>query len=301
MKMSSMNYLFKQGMKSIWTNRIMSLASFCILMVSLLLIGLTVVFVSNINIFIGGIENKNEVIILLEDDISDDLIEQMGSKLKNMPNVSNCVFYSKEEAFTDLKSSMTDADDIFTYFGDDSPLPDAYKIRVIEIDEMSKTLMDIERLDGIYDIKAPNDFVNILIEIKSFISILFTAIICALVIVCLVIISNTTRASVDIRKREIAIMKLVGATNSFIKIPFFSEGIVIGILAGLAALGITCVGYTQIAKLFSADMTVWSAFGFTGLIPLSDIIVKLIFGYILVGAGISGVGTVMSTSKYVKV
>ncbi len=300
MKLSSMNYLFKQGMRNIWTNRIMSLASFCIMMVSLLLIGFTVVFVGNINLFIGGVENKNEVILILKDDISDDNIEQMGSKLKNMANVSECVFYSKEEAFEDLKASMTEVEDIFSYY-EDSPLPDAYKIRVKNIDEMSNTLMDINRIDGIDTIKAPNDFINILIEVKSFISVLFTAIIAALVIVCLVIISNTTRASVDIRKREIAIMKLVGATNSFIKVPFFAEGIMIGVLAGAAALGITCLGYSQIAKLLVSDMTIWSIFGFTGLIPLKDIMFKLVVGYIVAGAGISGIGTVMSTSKYVKV
>ncbi len=221
MKLSSMNYLFRQGMKNIWTHRIMSLASFCILMVSLLLIGSAIIFVSNINVFIGSVENKNEVIIFLDDGLSDDQIEQMGSKLKNMDNVSECFFYSRDAAFEDLKKDMGDYDDLFQYIGDESPLPDSYRIRVKNIGSMSSTLMSVNRLEGIYSVKAPNDFVNILTELRGFVSVIFAALMTALVIVCLVIISNTARASVDMRKREISIMKLVGATNSFIKIPFF--------------------------------------------------------------------------------
>ena len=84
-----MNYLFKQGIRNIWTNRIMSVASFCILMVSLLLIGFTTLFIANINSIVGGIENKNEVIIFLNDDIDEESIEQMGVKLENSENISS--------------------------------------------------------------------------------------------------------------------------------------------------------------------------------------------------------------------
>lgn len=301
MKLSSMNYLFKQGMKNIWVNRIMSLASFCILMVSLLLIGFTILFIANINTFIGSVENKNEVIIFLKDDITDEQIEQMGSKLKNMGNVSECIFYSKEEAFQDLKAGMENSGELFSYIGDESPLPDSYRIKVKNIEEMSKTLIDINRIEGIYTVKAPNDFVNILTGLKSFISALSATVMIALVIVCLVIISNTARASVDIRKREISIMKLVGATNSFIKIPFFTEGVAMGILAGIAAIGITCVGYNEVSKMFSSDMTMWSAMGINGIIPLKNIAYQIAIGYIVSGSVISAIGTVMSTSKYVKV
>ncbi len=301
MKLSSMNYLFRQGMKNIWTHRIMSLASFCILMVSLLLIGSAIIFVSNINVFIGSVENKNEVIIFLNDGLSADRIEQMGSKLKNMDNVSECFFYSRDAAFEDLKKDMGDYDDLFQYIGDESPLPDSYRIRVKNIGNMSSTLMSVNRLEGIYSVKAPNDFVNILTELRGFVSVIFAALMTALVIVCLVIISNTARASVDMRKREISIMKLVGATNSFIKIPFFAEGMTIGMLAGLTAAVVTCVGYTQLGSVITSDMTMWSAMGFSGLIPLKDIIVRIITGYVLTGALISAAGTVMSTAKYVRV
>ena len=105
MKLSGVNYLFGQGIKNIWTNRIMSVASFCILMVSLLLVGFSVLFIVNVNSIIGGIENKNEVIIYL-DDISEDEITAMGNKLRSLDNISDVVFFSKDEAFAQMKSEM---------------------------------------------------------------------------------------------------------------------------------------------------------------------------------------------------
>lgn len=296
-----MNYLFKQGIRNIWTNRIMSVASFCILMVSLLLIGFTTLFIANINSIVGGIENKNEVIIFLNDDIDEESIEQMGVKLENSENISSVTFYSKEEAFEEMKAGMSNAEELFQYIGEDSPLPDSYRVKVKDIEKMSATLMEINKMDGIYTVKAPNDFVNILKELKSFISIISVTILAALIIVSLVIISNAERASVEMRKREIEIMKYVGATNSFVKIPFFVEGMFIGVLAGAVAAAITIFGYSELGKVLMQDTTLWAAFGVSGLININSVMWKIIVGYIAAGALISAVGTVMSTRKYVKV
>ena len=120
-------------------------------------------------------------------------------------------------------------------------------------------------------------------------------------LVSLVIISNAARASVDIRKREISIMKLVGATNTFIKVPFFVEGMLIGVLAGGVAAVITGVVYNELIKVLSQDMTIWTIMSVNGFIPIGDVIWGLTAGYIIAGAVISAVGTVMSTRKYLKV
>lgn len=296
-----MNYLFSQGIKNIWTNRIMSFTSFCILMVSLLLIGFSTLCIANINSIVGSVENKNEVIIFLDDDVTDDDIEQMGTKLRNMDNIAEVNFYSKEEAFEEIKAGIENSDELFNYVGEESPLPDSYRVKVKNIEKMSRTLMDINRLNGIYTVKAPNDFVKILTELKSFISLLSVVVLGALVVVSLVIILNASRASVDMRKREIAIMRFVGATNSFIKIPFFVEGMTIGVFAGLVAAVITVIGYRELNNVLMQDTTIWTAMGITGLISLNDIIWKIFIGYIAAGALISAVGTVMSTRKYVKV
>lgn len=298
-----MNYLFKQGMKNIWTNRIMSVASFCILAVSLLLIGFTMLFVANINRFVSGIENKNEVVIFLKDDVDESTASAMENTIKNINNVEKVNFYSKEQALEDMKKGMENenADELFSYVGEENPLPDAFRIRIANIEEISPTLMEINRLEGIDSIKSPTDFINILTGLKRFIGIVSLVILLALILVSFVIISNAARASVDIRKREIAIMKLVGATNTFIKVPFFVEGMFIGILAGLASAAITCLGYNELVKVLSQDMTLWSIMSINGFIPVSEFIWKIFIGYAAAGMIISAFGTVMSTRKYLKV
>ncbi|MDE7301994.1 MAG: permease-like cell division protein FtsX [Oscillospiraceae bacterium] len=303
MKLSSMNYLFGQGMKNIWTNRIMSVASFCILSVSLLLIGFTMLFVANINRFVSGVENKNEVVIFLDEDVDSTMASAMENTIKNIHNVESVTFYSKDEALEDMKKSMDsdNADQLFSYVGEDNPLPDAFRIRIADIEEISPTLMDINRLDGIDSIKSPTDFINILTGLKRFIGIISAVILLALIVVSLVIISNAARASVDIRKREIAIMKLVGATNTFIKVPFFVEGMFLGAMAGVFASAVTCIGYSELVNVLSQDMTIWSIMSVNGFIPMSEFMVKLVIGYAAAGMVISGFGTVMSTRKYLKV
>lgn len=303
MKLSSMNYLFGQGMKNIWTNRIMSVASFCILSVSLLLIGFTMLFTANINRFVSGVENKNEVVIFLDEDVDSTMASAMENTIRNIQNVESVTFYSKDEALEDMKKSMEsdNADQLFSYVGEDNPLPDAFRIRIADIEKISPTLMDINRLDGIDSIKSPTDFINILTGLKRFIGIVSAVILLALILVSLVIISNAARASVDIRKREIAIMKLVGATNTFIKVPFFVEGMFLGALAGIFASVVTCLGYSELVKVLSQDMTVWSIMSVNGFIPMSEFVVKLVIGYAAAGMIISAFGTVMSTRKYLKV
>lgn len=279
----------------------MSFASLCILTVSLLLVGFAVLFVDNINVFVGNIEDKNEVILFLEDDISDEQIDELGNRLRAMSNVGSVTFYSKEEAFEDMKAGMENAEELFEYIGDDSPLPDSYRIRVSDISKMSTTLMQINDLEGIYRVKSPTDFVSVLTGVRSLIYILSIVLITALIVVCLIIISNTTRASVDFRKREIAIMKYVGATNTFIKVPFFIEGLLMGVFAGIIATVITWLGYDALVDVLMSDTTLWGALGITGFIPFSSLAVKIIVSYILAGALIGSIGTVISTRKYVKV
>ncbi|MGN0642964.1 MAG: permease-like cell division protein FtsX [Huintestinicola sp.] len=301
MRFSSGAYLFKQGIRNIWNNRLMSFASFCILTVSLLMVGFTIVFTANINSFISDIEGKNEVIIFLEDDTTDEDINAMQNQLIATENIADVSFYSKEEAFDDLKKDMTDAEEIFGYLGDDSPLPDAFRIRIKDISRMSGTLMTINALDHIEKVKAPYDFVNVLTGLKNMITMVSVLLLAALLVVSFVIISNATRASVGIRKREIAIMKYVGATNVFIKVPFFVEGLVLGTLAGVVASALTWVGYDKLVDLLSDETTILAALSIDGFIPLDAFIWYLVAGYVICGALIGSVGTVLSTRKHVQV
>ncbi len=301
MKVSGVRYLVQQGVDNVWKNRMMAFASFCVLLVSLLLVGISVLAYYNVNSIIGGIEEKNEVIVYFNDDTDDEMLKEIGSKLRAMPNVSEVVFYSKEEAYESLKASMAEYEVLFDSLGDDNPLVDAYRIKVNNIDEIQSTIAEIRKLDNIYSIRAPYDFVNILVQLRTILTWVMGAIILAMVIVSMVIISNTTKASVYARREEIQIMKYVGATDAFIRFPFFIEGMITGFFAGCMALVITWLVYDSVVNILQDQVALLNIIGMGSIIRFADIYIPVTVAYVVGGALVGAVGSAISTRRYINV
>lgn len=301
MKLSGIRYLGRQGLDNIWKNRMMAFASFCVLLVSLLLVGISILFYINLNSIIGGIENKNEVIVFLDENITENQMKDVKARLEQIENIDDISFYSKDDAFESMKKSMAEYEKVFDSLGDDNPLLDSYRIKIKDISLTSETVTLIEELDHVYSIRAPYDFVNILTEMRKIVTWVASAIIIALAIVSMVIISNTTKASVFARRNEISIMKYVGATNAFIRVPFFVEGMVTGIAAGLVATVITWFGYDAVVELLTKEVNILNIIGMGSIIPFNDIILKVAGIYILAGGCIGALGSVLSTRKHLNV
>ncbi len=302
MKLSSMNYLVGKGIKSIWKNKMMSFASFCIMLVSLLMVGISVLAAININKIISGIEGKNEVVVIIKDETSDEAASALGTSIGEIENVDTVSFYSKEEAWESMIEDMSEQEkSLFQYTDGDNPLPDTYKVSVKDIEKMADTTNLMETLDGVESVKASNEFADVLISIRNIFSVIALAVVIALIIVCLVIISNTTRTSVFARRKEINIMKYVGATNKFIKIPFQIEGTLIGIIAAVAAFILTMFVYRGASNLLHGNYQILSVLGVNSLYSFRDIFLPVAVAYLICGAVIGAIGTTISTSKYVKV
>ncbi len=301
MKFSGFKYLVGQGIDNVWKNRMMAFASFCVLLVSLLLVGISTLAYLNVNSIVGGIESKNEVIVYLDDNTTDPEIEEMGNKLRNLSNISEVNFYSKEEAYASLRETMAEYEVLFESLGDDNPLVDAYRIKIRDIDEIQGTIAQIEKFEHIYSIRAPYDFVNILVQLRRILTWVMSAIILAMVIVSMVIISNTTKASVYARREEIHIMKYVGATNAFIRLPFFVEGMVTGFFAGCGALVITWLLYDAVIDILQNQTELLSIIGLGNIIQFGDIYLPVSLGYVVAGALVGAVGSVISTRKHINV
>lgn len=301
MKLSGLRYLNKQGLENIWKNRMMAFASFCVLLVSLLLVGLSVLLFMNLNSIVGNMENKNEVIVFLDPEITAIQTENVQSRLEQIDNIDNISFYSKEEAFDSMKDSMNEYANVFDSMGDDNPLPDSFRIRIKNIEYTEETVSLIEEIDNIYSIRAPYDFVNVLSEISNILTWAATVVIIALIIVSMVIISNTTKASVFARRNEISIMKYVGATNAFIRIPFFVEGMVTGFAAGFAATIITWIGYDALVDLLTSETNFLNVIGMGSIIEFWDVAPMVALCYILAGGLIGALGSVISTRKHLNV
>ena len=291
MKASSFRYLINQGFKGIWKNRMMTFASFCILLVSLLMVGTSVLVSINLTRIIGGIEDKSEVIVIVKDGTSQADMQTLENKLKEVGNINTVSLYSKDEAWKNMLKGMTDEEKDFFQYADDNPLPDTYKVTVKDIEKMSETTTQIETFDNVDSTKSPTAFADILISIRRVFTIVAFAVIVALVVVCLIIISNTTRASVFARRKEINIMKYVGATNSFI----------VGLLAAAGALLLTKFAYEGIYNIFNDDFKLWSILGVQNLYSFKSLLLPVAASYLIAGAVIGAVGTSISTGKHLKV
>ncbi len=301
MKLSSASYLVGQGMKSIWRNRMMSFASFCIILVSLLMVGISVLVTINLNRVIDGIEDQSEAAVTIKDDTTEEQRNELKKKIEQLPNVATVTFYSKDEAWQSMKEDLSDEQqDLFRY-ADDNPLPDTFRVTVKDIRIMSDTSMQISTFDYVDTVKSPTQFADVLVSIKNILTIIMTAVIAALIVVCLIIISNTTRASVFARRKEINIMKYVGATNTFIRVPFFIEGMVVGVFAAAAALLLTKFAYEGVYGIIKGDMSLLSILGIDNLYPFSKMALKVTAAYLVSGAFIGAVGTSISASKHLKV
>jgi len=200
-----------------------------------------------------------------------------------------------------LKASMNDYQMLFDSLGDDNPLVDAYRLRVKDIDRIEDTIVQIEALDHIYSIRAPMDFVNLLMELRRIITVVCSVIIVALIIISVVIIANTTKASVFARRSEIQIMKYVGATNAFIRIPFFVEGMVTGFLAGCVAFAITWVSYDSLVNLVTQQTDIVSVIGRNSIMSFGQVAGVVAVAYIGIGVLFGALGSVLSMRKHLNV
>lgn len=301
MKINSFRYLISQGLKSIWTNRMMSFASFCIMLVSLLMVGISVLMSINLSRIIGGIEDKSEVVVQIKDNITDEDTQELKDKIEQIPNVNTVEFYSKESAWENMMEDMTEEERELFQYADDNPLPDTFRLTITDIQKMTETTTQIETFENVESTKSPTAFADVLISIRRILTVISAAIVLALIIVCLIIISNTTRASVFARRKEINIMKYVGATNSFIRIPFFVEGMIVGILAAAGALLLTKFAYEGVYNIFNDDFKLWNILGVKNLYSFKDMFWPITIAYAAAGALIGAIGTSISAGKHLKV
>jgi len=305
MRWNNFTYLVKQGVVSVWYNRMMSFASFCILMVSLLMVGLAGLAALNVNIILSYIEQKNEIMVYIKDNLSESEKTGISNALNGSAYVNSggVVSYPKETAWEDWRRDHPEAAPAYTYMDNMgyNPIPDTYRVTINDLTKMLAAKTEFAQIAGVDEVVAPQDFAQSLIVMRNTLTIIGGAVIIVLIAVCLVIIYNSSRASVFSRRTEINIMKYVGATNSFVKIPFFIEGIFIGVLAGAAAWFLTKTSYEAIVSVFDRQLTMWQALGLGNLIKFGSITRLALAADCAAGAVLSAAGIMFSMGKHLKV
>ncbi len=290
---ASFRYLIKEGFHNTWTNRMMSVASICVLLSCLVLIGSASMIFLNIDSLVQKIENENVIMVYIDDEATDADIDELGIELQSLNNVQKIEFVAKEDAWAEQIATMDEAQaEFFTEQTDEIPLPDAYKVTVKDLEQFTSTVKQIKKLNHIDTVRQNTDLAKKLAKISNGISIISIVIIAVLFAISLFIISNTIKLTVYSRRLEISIMKSVGATNSFVQLPFVVEGVILGIVAGVLSLfavwGIYELAINRFGDVFSS----------IGLDPLKFTDYAWIMLGVFVAIGIvSGVGGSLITMR----
>ncbi|MBQ8613063.1 MAG: ABC transporter permease [Ruminiclostridium sp.] len=300
MRMSNFSYLVKRGVGSVFRNAMMSFASFCVLLVSLFLVSLATLVALDINVIMSNIEEKNEIEIFVYGDVEESVLTHISDAINVNTNTHSVIFYSKEEAWADQQESMPEVAELFEYLPD-NPMPHTFRVTVKDISLISQTADEFNTIEGVEKVVAPYDFASALVDIRSTLTVIGFALLAVLILTSIIIIYNSIRSSVYARQKELNIMKVVGATNSFVKIPFFIEGMFIGIAAGVASWLITRVTYNAVVGLFKENLEIWQIFGMVDVISFDSVTWYVLAANCILGALLGAIGTVISTAKYLKV
>lgn len=300
LKVSSFRYLIKEGFKNVWHNRVLSLTSVGVLTTCLILVGAAYLITANVNSMVGYVENQSEMAVFLHD-IDDAKIKEVEANLKQIENIREIVFISKEDGLKAEKESLGENSYLLDSLDDRNVLPAKFTIKVKDLSLSQETVEEIKAIDGVDIVNSSNEVADTLTYIRRTINTFGSVLILALAVISLVIISNTIRATIFTRRKEINIMKYVGATNSFIRVPFIVEGFLLGILSAIFAYGIVWGGYNYLVKAFTQGGSMWIQEAFSSIIPFDDIALNMIVAFCTTGAVLGMIGSAISIKNHAKV
>lgn len=294
MKISSIGYLTKEGFKNIHHNRMMSFASVIVLVSCLIITGTAALLSVNVNVLIDSIGDDNQLTVYLKPELSDIDSVKLGMELGKIKNIDSYHFNSRKDVLKEYKDTL--GENIYDAMqGSGNPFGNEYKLRLKDLSKYNDTVDEINKLSGIDKVSDRSNIAEKLTKLNYFVSVVGIWVVLVLAAVTLFIISNTIKMTMYSRRFEISIMKSVGATNAFVRIPFIIEAMIIGLLSGLIASGVILLIYDPIRN---------AASGIIGMIGTSTLTVEDIWLPALIslcGAGvlIGLLGGFISIARYI--
>ena len=295
MKLRTGEYFLQEVFHSLKRNNWMTFASVGTVAVSLFVLGVFLILVLNMNRMAGMLESQVQISVYLEDKLEDSAHKKIKSEIENMQGIESVKFVSRDEAKERLSERLGDQKYLLEALGDKNPLPDAFEVTVRQPELVETAATAIAQIKGVEEAKYGQDVVEHLFDITRLMRIFGLALMVLLAGATLFIISNTIRLTVFARRKEIAIMKYVGATDWFIRWPFIIEGIVMGCFGGLlAAVALRSFYAAMAAKIYST-------LAFFPLMPQYPFMNYVTVGIILSGMAIGAGGSAISLKRFLKV
>ena len=302
MRISTFFYTIKQGMVNIWKNKMFSLASIATMTACIFLFGLFYMIVMNFESMVKDAEAGVAVTVLFDDGISEQRIEEIGELIGERVEVSHYEYTSPEEAWNSFKDVYFQGnEEAAASFGEDNPLVNSssYSIYMNDVSMQDTLVTYLTSIDGVREVKKSEQIANTLADLNRLIGYISAGIILILLGVAVFLISNTITVGIAVRREEIGIMKLIGATDYFVRAPFVVEGVVIGLIGAAIPLGILYVLYDQVIVYIGETFLFIS--NMMRFLPADQVFHTLVPVALILGVGIGFMGSIITIRKHLKV
>lgn len=298
MKIKTIKYFIRQSFRSLWRNRAMSIAAIGSVFAALLVIGLFLTVVLNVDYLATKLESQVEVKVYINDGLSSEVIDAMNKDIKELTGVKDCYFLSKDKALEEFNEQLGENSNLLDGLEGDNPLADSFVVTLDEPRMASNITAAISAMSNVENVVYGKEELEKLLNITHLLRISSLFIVAILVLISIFIISNTIKITVFARRKEVGIMKFVGATDSFVRGPFFVEGVLVGIIGSIISIVIISIGY-----YFSVQYVEQQTIGLISisLLPMSSIIYNLSTALLVIGIVIGALGSMISIRKFLKV
>lgn len=295
MHFNSFGYFLRESLKSIRRNGLLSLASITTVAGSLLILGIFTLLVLNVNYMASTIESEVEITVYVDESLNETGIQTLGQQLVAMPNVAEVRYVSKAEALERLRQRFKEQKQLLDIVQEKNPLPNSYELKVSQPNYVGEVAQSASQITGVRKVKYGKEIVDQLFRLTHLVRVFSLVLILALAVIAVSIIANIIRTAVFNRRKEIGIMKLVGATDWFIRWPFIIEGVILGTMGALIAVFVLNGAYRVLVK------NVYTALPFLPILTPQPLLYKM--GALLFTGGIclGALGSGISIRKFLRI
>lgn len=298
MSLLKLKYSFKEAKKNVIRNGLMSVASLFTIASCLLILGVFTLLSLNVNSITEQIKDQCEIQLYINTEATDERVAQIGEEIKAVANVKEISLFTKEDTLAYAKQDMFSGNEgMLEGFDEDNPFSDSYKIVLHDIEATTETVAELEGIADVDKVVNKQDVVNTVVSLSGGVKKFTIAMMLVLLMIAIVIISNTVKLTVFNRRKEINIMKYIGATDRFIRIPFVLEGFIIGFSAAVIAFLLVFWGYFALVSYIGTKLN----FGVVELITASEVAPILAILFVVFGSLIGVVGSAISMRKHLHV
>ena len=301
MKLSTFGFLTRRGVRNLGKHWAMTIACIASLSVCMTLNTFATLAEVNVDSMVNYLGQQNEMVVFVDPEADDATTASVGERITATPGVSSVQYMSKEDTLNAYRGFLSDYASLLDEFENDNPFKANYRVSLSDLSQMSAISQQFQTIPGVYSVSAPVEMTNTFVEIQKVVTKGGQAVIAVLMIVSIITVGSTIRLSVFARRREIEIMKYVGATNAMVTLPFFMEGLTMGLISGAITSAAGIGGYYYIVEASSTFGGLWQMLMGAALVPVENVWLTILTYSLAGGALVGALGSTFSIRKHLNV